>query len=53
MVALEIMSFEGYQEALESQKEKEDALATLSDQVMKLIEEVQELKKRNPKHESE
>lgn len=47
-----IMSYEGYQEALESQKEKEDALATLSDQVMKLVEEVQELKERNPRHET-
>ncbi len=39
-----IMSFEEYQEA-ESQKEKDDALSTLSDQVMKLMTEVQELKK--------
>jgi hypothetical protein len=39
-----VLTYDAYAETVEEKQEKEDALSTLSDQVMKLIAEVQELK---------
>ena len=39
-----VLTYDAYGETIEEKQEKEDALSTLSDQVMKLIAEVQELK---------
>jgi integrase len=41
-----VLTYDAYNETLEKQQEKDDALMTLSDQVMKLMQEVQELKKQ-------
>jgi hypothetical protein len=41
-----ILTYDAYTETIEEKQEKDDALATLSDQVMKLMAEVQELKKQ-------
>ncbi|MFZ0512378.1 MAG: hypothetical protein WAM14_12285 [Candidatus Nitrosopolaris sp.] len=46
-----VLRYDAYNETIEQKQEKEDALATLSDQVMRLVEEVQQLKNRNPRHE--
>jgi hypothetical protein len=43
-----VLTYDAYNETLEKQQEKDDALVTLSDQVMKLMQEVQELKKQRP-----
>jgi hypothetical protein len=40
-----ILSYDAYDEATSDKQEKDDPLATLSDQMMKLMAEVQELKK--------
>jgi hypothetical protein len=39
-----VLTYDAYGETIEGKQEKEDALSTLSDQVMKLTAEVQELK---------
>ena len=39
-----VLTYDAYNETLDKQQEKDDALMTLSDQVMKLMAEVQELK---------
>jgi hypothetical protein len=41
-----VLSYDAFIETVEEKQEKNDALATLSDQIMKLTEEVQELKRR-------
>ncbi len=41
-----ILSYDAYNETVDEKQEKDDALSTLSDQVMKLMAEVQELKKQ-------
>jgi hypothetical protein len=40
-----ILTYDAYNETIENKKEKDDAYITLSDQVMKLMTEVQELKR--------
>src|SRR5919197_72474 len=41
-----ILTYNAYEETLENSTEKDDAISTLSDQVMKLMAEVQELKNK-------
>ena len=41
-----VLTYDAYNETLENQQHKDDALAVLSDQVMKLIAEVQGLKEQ-------
>jgi integrase/recombinase XerD len=41
-----ILIYDAYQETVENQQERDDALTTLSDQVMKLMAEVQELRNK-------
>jgi hypothetical protein len=41
-----VLTYDAYGEAIDYKQQKDDALATLSDQVMKLMTEVQELKKQ-------
>jgi hypothetical protein len=41
-----VLPYDAYNETLEKQQEKDDALTTLSDQVMKLMQEVRELKEQ-------
>jgi len=41
-----VLSYDAFTETVEEKQEKSDALATLSDQIMKLTMEVQELKRR-------
>ena len=40
-----VLTYNAYNETVEEKQEKDDALVSLSDQVMKLMAEVQELKK--------
>jgi hypothetical protein len=40
-----ILTYDAYQETVDNKQEKDDAIAMLSDQVMKLMVEVKELKK--------
>jgi integrase/recombinase XerD len=42
-----LLSYDLYEETVEYKQERDDAVAMLSDQVMKLMAEVQELKKQN------
>jgi hypothetical protein len=42
-----VLSYDAYKETIDNTQEKGDAIATLSDQVMKLMAEVQELMKKN------
>jgi integrase/recombinase XerD len=42
-----VLTYDAYSETVEDKQQKDDALATLSDQVMKLMTEVQELKKQH------
>ena len=35
-----------YEETVENKQEKEDAIATLSDQLMKVVQEIEALKKQ-------
>jgi hypothetical protein len=39
-----VLTYDAYNETIDDKQQKDDALATLSDQVMKLMAEVQELK---------
>jgi predicted nucleic acid-binding Zn ribbon protein len=39
-----VLTYDAYNETIDDKKQKDDALATLSDQVMKLMAEVRELK---------
>ena len=39
-----ILSYDAYAETIENHQHKDDALATLSDQIMKLMAEVQDLR---------
>jgi integrase/recombinase XerD len=41
-----VLKFDAYEETVDNKQEKDDAIAILSDQVMKLMAEVQELKNR-------
>ncbi len=41
-----VLSYDAYTETVEEKEENDDALASLSDQIMKLTMEVQQLKKR-------
>jgi hypothetical protein len=41
-----VLSYDAYEETIDNQQHKDDALAVLSDQVMKLMAEVQSLKKQ-------
>jgi tRNA nucleotidyltransferase/poly(A) polymerase len=41
-----VLTYSAYTETIDEKQQKDDALATLSDQVMKLMAEVQELKKQ-------
>jgi integrase/recombinase XerD len=41
-----VLTYDAYNETVDEKQEKDDALSTLSDQVMKLMAEVQELKKQ-------
>ncbi len=41
-----VLTYDAYEETLDKKEEKDDAIATLSDQVMKLMAEVHELKKQ-------
>jgi integrase/recombinase XerD len=41
-----VLTYDAYTETVEEKQQKDDALSTLSDQVMKLMAEVQELKKQ-------
>jgi integrase/recombinase XerD len=41
-----VLSYDAYNEAIDNQQQKDDALAVLSDQVTKLMTEVLELKKQ-------
>ena len=40
-----VLTYDGYNETIEEKQAKDDAITTLSDQVAKLMTEVQELKK--------
>jgi hypothetical protein len=40
-----VLTYDAYEETVENKQERDDAIAMLSDQVMKLMAEVQELKK--------
>jgi hypothetical protein len=40
-----VLTYDAYEETIGKQEEKGDAIAVLSDQVMKLMTEVQELKR--------
>lgn len=42
-----VLTYDAYNETIDDKRQKDDALATLSDQVMKLMTEVGELKKNN------
>jgi hypothetical protein len=42
-----VLKFDAYEETVDNKQERDDAIAMLSDQVMKLMAEVQELKKQN------
>jgi integrase len=42
-----VLSYDAYEETVDNKQERDDAIATLSDQVMKLMAEVQELKNRS------
>lgn len=42
-----VLSYSVYEETVDNKQERDDAIAMLSDQVMKLMTEVQELKKQN------
>jgi hypothetical protein len=41
-----VLTYDAYDETVDNRQERDDAIATLSDQVMKLMAEVQELKNR-------
>jgi predicted amidophosphoribosyltransferase len=41
-----VLTYDAYNETVEEKQQKDDALSTLSDQVIKLMAEVQELKTR-------
>ena len=41
-----VLSYDAYEETVDNKQEKDDAISTLSDQVMKLMAEVQDLKKQ-------
>jgi cell division protein FtsB len=40
-----VLQYDAYNETIDDKKQNEDALATLSDQVMKLTKEIEVLKK--------
>src|SRR5829696_1407084 len=42
-----ILAYDAYQETVDNKQERDDAIAMLSDQVMKLMSDVQELKKQS------
>jgi hypothetical protein len=43
-----VLTYSAYEETVDNNKqERDDAIATLSDQVMKLMAEVQDLKRKN------
>ena len=42
-----VLSYDAYEETVDNKQEGDDAIATLSDQVEKLMAEVQDLKKLN------
>jgi hypothetical protein len=42
-----VLSYDFYEETVDNKQERDDAIAILSDQVMKLMAEVQELKNRS------
>lgn len=44
-----VLSYDAYEETVDNKQDRDDALATLSDQVMNLMAEVEELKKLNEK----
>jgi hypothetical protein len=48
-----LLSYDLYEETVEYKQERDDAVAMLSDQVMKLMAEVQELKKQNENRPTE
>jgi integrase len=41
-----VLSYDAYEETVENKQEKEDAIATLSDQLMKVMQEIEILKKQ-------
>jgi hypothetical protein len=41
-----VLSYDAYEETVDSRREKEDAIATLSDQLMKVMQEVELLKNK-------
>jgi hypothetical protein len=42
-----VLSYDAYEETVDNKQEKDDAISILSDQVMKLMAEIQELKNRS------
>ena len=42
-----VLTYDAYEDAVIDMQERDDALTTLSDQVMKLMAEVKELKQKN------
>ena len=42
-----VLTYDAYNETVDEKQDKDDALSTLSNQVMKLMAEVQELKNKN------
>jgi hypothetical protein len=42
-----VLSYDAYEETVDNKTEKDDAISTLSDQVVKLMVEVQELKNKS------
>jgi hypothetical protein len=41
-----VLSYDAYEETVDNKQEKEDAIATLSDQLMKVMQEIEILKKQ-------
>ena len=41
-----VLTYDAYEETVENKQEKEDAIATLSDQLMKVMQEIEILKKQ-------
>jgi hypothetical protein len=41
-----VLSYDAYEETVDNKQEKEDAIATLSDQLKKVIQEIEILKKQ-------
>jgi predicted nucleic acid-binding Zn ribbon protein len=41
-----VLSYDAYEETIDNKQEKEDAIATLSDQLMKVMQDIEMLKKQ-------